>query len=77
MMIIADRTNDAALAEAAMRQIEAAYETTQSAGLEQSSAYFHEQLPTAQAIRDRLKGQSGECNTGNCGDAAAGEAKKP
>ena len=59
MMVIADRTNDAAIAEAAVRQIEMAYETTQSGGQEQWSAYFHAQLPKAQAIRDRLKGQSG------------------
>ena len=54
MIVIADRTNDAALAEAAVRQIEAAYEATQSGGHEQLSAYFHAQLPRAQAIRDRL-----------------------
>jgi hypothetical protein len=70
MMVIADRTNDVALADAAVLQIEAAYETTQSGGQEQWSAYYHAQLPRAQAIRDRLKGQSGEA-------AAAREAKKP
>ena len=62
-MLIADRTNDAALAEAAVRQIEAAYETTRSGGQEQWSADFHAQLPRGQAIRDRLKRQSGECDT--------------
>ena len=68
---------DVVLAEAAVRQIETAYETTQSGGQEQWSAYYRAQLPRAQAIRDRLKGQSGECNTVNCGAAAAGKAKKP
>ncbi len=50
MMVIAERTNDAALAEAALGQIEEAYETTRSGGQEQWSAYFHAQLPRAQAI---------------------------
>ena len=57
MMVIADRTNDAILAEAAVRQIEAAYETTLSGGLEQWSAYYQEQLVKARAIRDRLGGR--------------------
>jgi hypothetical protein len=52
MAVITDRTNDAALAEAAVRQIEMAYETTKSGGQEQSSGYFYAQLPRAWAIRD-------------------------
>jgi hypothetical protein len=76
MMVIADRTDDAALAETAVQQIEAAYEMTQSGG-QQWAAYYRAQLPRAQAVRDRLKQQSGECNTVSCGAAADGEAKKP
>ncbi len=57
MMVIADRTNDVVVAEAAVKHIEAAYETTQSGGQEQWAAYFHGQLPRARAIRDRLKAQ--------------------
>jgi tetratricopeptide (TPR) repeat protein len=77
MMVIADLTKEADVAEAAVRQIEMAYETTQLEGDEQQSAYYRAQLPRAQAIRDRLKGQSGERNTVNCGAAAVGEPKKP
>ena len=57
MMLIADRTNDGALAEAAAGQIETAYETLRDAGQEQWAAFYQGQLPKAQAIRDRLKGR--------------------
>jgi len=57
LMVIADRTNDAAGAGTALGQIETAYETLRSGGHEQWSAYLAEQLPKARAIRDRLKGQ--------------------
>ena len=77
MMMIADRTNEDAVEETAVQQIEAAYETTRSGGQAMQAAYYQEQLAKAQAIRDRLKGQRGECNTINCGAAAIGEAKKP
>ena len=77
LMLIADRTNDGTLAETAVRQIQAAYETMRSNGEEYGSSYFRAQLTKAQAIRDRLKGQSGECSTVSCGPAAAGEGKKP
>jgi hypothetical protein len=76
MMVIADRINDAALAEAAVRQIETAYETKQLGGDEFGSSFFHSQLPRAQAIRDRLKGQSSEYNSVNNETAAHDEAKK-
>jgi hypothetical protein len=55
MMLIADRSNDGALAEAAAQQIEIAYETLRDGGHEAWAAYYQEQLPKAQAIRDRLK----------------------
>ena len=54
-MLIADRTNDAALAEAAVRQIENAYEATRLGGHEQWARQQRTQLTKAQAIRDRLK----------------------
>jgi hypothetical protein len=57
LMLIADRNNDAAGAGAALRQIETAYEVLRSAGQEQWSAYFSEQLAKAKAIRNRLKGR--------------------
>jgi hypothetical protein len=54
IMVIADRTNDAAAADIAMSQIETAYETLRSGGDEGPSAYFEAQLTKARAIRDRL-----------------------
>jgi hypothetical protein len=63
VVVIADRTNDAVLAEAAVRQIELAYETMRLGGHERGSAFRLEQLPRAQAIRDRLKGRSAESST--------------
>jgi hypothetical protein len=55
MLLIADRTNDATLADAAVRQIEAALETAHAGVHEPLSNEFQAQLPKAQAIRDRLK----------------------
>jgi hypothetical protein len=40
-----------------VRQIQTADETLRSGGWERRAAYFHAQLPKAQAIRDRLKGK--------------------
>jgi hypothetical protein len=37
-----------------------AYEMTQSGGNEHSAACYQAQLPRAQAVRDRLKQQSGQ-----------------
>jgi hypothetical protein len=56
-MQIADRTNDGILAETAVTQIAAAYETLRDGGHEAWAASFEAQLPNAQAIRDRLKGK--------------------
>jgi hypothetical protein len=56
-MLIADRNSDATGAEAALRQIETAYEVLRLAGQEPWSAYFSEQLAKAKAIRDRFKGR--------------------
>lgn len=57
MILIADRTNDSAVAEAATQQIEAAYETLHEGGHQQGAAFYEAHLPQAQAIRDRLNGK--------------------
>ena len=57
LMLIADRTNDVVVAEAALQQIETAYDTARSADQAQMAAYFEVQLAKARAIRDRLKGR--------------------
>ena len=54
LMLIADRTSDPVVGDAAVRQIETAYEMLRSGGQEQWSAYFEAQLTKARAIRDRL-----------------------
>jgi hypothetical protein len=53
LMLIADRTKDAVIAETALRHIETAYETLRSGGHEQWAACFEAQLPPVRAIRDR------------------------
>jgi len=55
MMRIADRTNDGAVAETAVEQIETAIETLRTGDNEAGAANFQSQLPKAQAIRDRVK----------------------
>ena len=57
MMQIADRTNDAAMAETAVAQIKSAHAMLRDGGHEAGAAEFQAQLPKAQAIRDRLKGR--------------------
>jgi hypothetical protein len=57
MMQIADRTNDAAMAETAVAQIESAYAMLRDGGPEAWAAEFQAQLPKAQTIRDRLTGR--------------------
>ena len=56
MMLIADRTNDLSLAEAAVTEIQTAYETLRDGGQQSWAAEFEGQLTKAKAIRDRLKG---------------------
>jgi hypothetical protein len=55
MMVIADHTNDAAVAEAAVKQVETAYETTLSDGQEQLSGYYQEQRQRARRERRHPK----------------------
>jgi hypothetical protein len=57
MKLIADRTNDAALAETAVAQIETAYATLNEGAHAPRAAYLQAQLREAQAVRDRLKGR--------------------
>jgi hypothetical protein len=67
MMVIADRTNDGALAETAVTQVAVAYETMRDGGHSQGAAMFKADLTKAQAIRDRLKGNEREVNQrGQC-----------
>jgi hypothetical protein len=53
-MLIADHNNEIAGVEAALPQIEMAYETARSGGDQPLLAYFQTQRAKAQAIRDRL-----------------------
>jgi tetratricopeptide (TPR) repeat protein len=57
MMLIADRTNDAALAENALGQIQTALQVLHDGGDEYLSTQLQSQLPKAQSIHDRLKGE--------------------
>jgi tetratricopeptide (TPR) repeat protein len=57
LMIIAQRTNDASVAERAVEQIKTAYETEHAGGQVPWAAFYEQQLPKAQAVRDRLKGK--------------------
>jgi hypothetical protein len=57
IIMIADRTNDGAKAEAALQQIQTAIETLRSGGQQRWTGELEAYLPTAQAIRDRLKGK--------------------
>jgi hypothetical protein len=57
MMVIADRTNDGALAETAFQQIQTAFDTTRDGAQAPWATYYKAQLPKAEAIRDRLKGK--------------------
>lgn len=57
LALIADRTNDGALAETAFQQIQTARETLGDGGQQRWADIFQTQLTTAQAIRDWLKGK--------------------
>ena len=57
MMSMADRTNDGAMAETALKQIQIALDSLSESRDLRSSIYFRAQLPRALAIRDRLKGR--------------------
>ena len=57
MVLIADRTNDGALAETSVTQIELAYRTLRDGGQQRGAALFQGRLVEAEAIRDRLKGK--------------------
>ena len=55
MMLTAERTNDATLAQTAVNQILIASETLRDGGHAPWAAMFRLQLGKAQAIHDRLK----------------------
>ena len=55
MMHLADRKKDGAMAEKALRQIEAAFEITRTGGHWPFAAYFEARLLEVRAILDRLK----------------------
>jgi hypothetical protein len=87
MMVIADRADDGPGIEVARAQIEAAYETERAGGDQHLAEFFQAQLPRAQAIRDRLTGETGDCSvaaigtaTGEpvgCGHSPPNSEKKP
>jgi hypothetical protein len=56
LMFLADRTKDRMTAETALLQIEAAFETSRSAGHAPLAAYLADRIPEARRIRDALKG---------------------
>jgi tetratricopeptide (TPR) repeat protein len=55
MLMIADRKNDSALADAAVRQIQTAYETERSDGQQRLATFYEAQLLKARAVRDGLE----------------------
>jgi tetratricopeptide (TPR) repeat protein len=57
MILIADRTNNSLVAEAAVLQIQSAYEMLRLGGPAPLAARYLANLTQAQAIRDRLKGK--------------------
>jgi tetratricopeptide (TPR) repeat protein len=57
LMLLAERRRDAGMAETALSQINAAFETMRDGGNAPSAGYFERQLPRARAIVARLRGQ--------------------
>ena len=57
LMLLAERRKDAAMAEAALSQINTAFETMRDGGLASNAAYYERQLPRARALAARLRGQ--------------------
>jgi tetratricopeptide (TPR) repeat protein len=60
LMQLAQRMKDAAMAQTAVLQIEAAFETMRDGGHAPFAAYYEGRLPEARRIRDALKGSSGQ-----------------
>jgi tetratricopeptide (TPR) repeat protein len=57
LMLLAQRRGDAAIAETALSQINAAFETMSDGGNAPSAAFYKQQLPRARAIVARLRGR--------------------
>ena len=57
LLLLAERRGDAAMAETALRQINAAFETMRDSGNTRMAAYYEQQLSRARAIVARLRGQ--------------------
>jgi len=55
-MLLADLTNDAALAETALRQIETAHDVTSDGGHAPNAAYDESRPRRARAVLARLRG---------------------
>jgi hypothetical protein len=56
-MLFAERTKDVALAQAALSQINLAFETMRDSGNAPDAAYYEGELPKARAIVARLRGR--------------------
>ena len=59
LMLLAERREDAAMAETALSQINMAFETMRNSGNAPSTVYYERQLPKARAIAARLRGRCG------------------
>ena len=57
LMLVAERRGDATMAETALSQINAAYQTMRDGGHARDAAYFEGQLPRARALVARLRGR--------------------
>jgi hypothetical protein len=57
LMVLAERRGGAAIAEDALSQINAAFETMRDGGHAPYAAYYERQLPRARALVARLRGQ--------------------
>jgi tetratricopeptide (TPR) repeat protein len=57
LMTLSERRGDAAMAETALSQISAAFETLRDAGHAAHAVYYEQQLPKARATVARLRGQ--------------------
>jgi hypothetical protein len=55
LRVLAERRGDLAMAEQALSQIIAAFETCRDAHHAPNAAYYEAQLPAAQALVDRLR----------------------
>jgi hypothetical protein len=57
LMLLAERSGDAAMAETALSQINTAFETMRDGGHAPYAADYEQQLPRARALVARLRGK--------------------